>query len=354
MNNTELLINSISKEFDAALISTRVSCRYLTGFPSTAGYVLITLDNSYFFADFRYIENARRCIKNMKVVMCKSLLSEVRRVCEKEGVKNLLLENDITVGQFSVIKKAMGDIHCCCTDELSSLLSDIRLIKKKEEITKIRQAQKISEMSLEHALRLINENITERELALEIEFFMRKNGAEKTAFDLIVVSGENSSMPHGVPSDKKIRRGDMITFDIGAVVDGYHSDMTRTVAYGTVSDKQKKIYDIVLKAQEKALAAIKSGVSCGEVDRAARNVIESAGFGENFGHATGHGVGMDIHEEPRVSCDVSQKLQSGMIITVEPGIYLPGEFGVRIEDIVSVTEDGCDNFTDFSKKLIVL
>ncbi len=183
---------------------------------------------------------------------------------------------------------------------------------------------------------------------------MLKNGAEALSFDTIVVSGVNSSMPHGVPSEKIIEDGDFITMDFGAVVDGYHSDMTRTVAVGFVTDEQQKVYDTVLKAQMASLDVIKSGISCIDADRAARDVIVNAGYGDYFGHGTGHGVGVEIHEIPNLSPKSTMTLEIGNIVTVEPGIYLPGKFGVRIEDMVFVTENGCKNLTNAQKSLIVL
>ena len=205
-----------------------------------------------------------------------------------------------------------------------------------------------------HILSYIKEGVSEKELALEIEFFMRKNGAEGVSFDLITISGKNTSLPHGVPSDKKLKKGEFITMDIGCKVNGYCSDMTRTVALGEPSDEMKKVYNIVLQAQLKALKTVKSGITASSVDFAARDLIDKNGFENCFGHATGHGVGLDIHEEPRVSTKSDTVLQSGMIITIEPGIYLQDKFGVRIEDMVMVTDDGCYNFTKSNKELIVL
>ena len=183
---------------------------------------------------------------------------------------------------------------------------------------------------------------------------MLKNGAECVSFETIDVSGKNSSMPHGVPSGKKIETGDFITMDFGAVIDGYHSDMTRTVAVGEVSSKQARVYETVLAAQLKGLEALRPCLSCREADAAAREVVENAGFGDYFGHGTGHGVGIEIHEEPRLSPKSSRILEIGDVVTVEPGIYLPGEFGVRIEDMAIITENGCENLTKSPKKLIIL
>ncbi|MEE1161358.1 MAG: M24 family metallopeptidase, partial [Acutalibacteraceae bacterium] len=195
---------------------------------------------------------------------------------------------------------------------------------------------------------------TEREIMLDMEFYMRRLGSEGVAFDFIVVSGKNSSMPHGVPTDKKIEKGDFITMDFGAVCGGYRSDMTRTVAVGEVGDKQKEVYEIVLKAQKETIDFIKSGVVCKEVDRVARDIIANAGYGDCFGHGLGHSVGIEIHENPACNTVCETVMEKGMIMTVEPGIYIENEFGVRIEDMVVVTENGCENLTASKKELIVL
>ncbi|MBQ6626388.1 MAG: aminopeptidase P family protein [Ruminococcus sp.] len=222
------------------------------------------------------------------------------------------------------------------------------------EINKIKIAQKIAEKSYLELLNFVKEGVTERELSVELEYLMKKNGAEKVAFDLIVVSGVNSSLPHGVPSDKRIENGDFITFDIGAVYDGYHSDMTRTVALRSVTDEMREIYDIVLKAHYKAADMIKSGNSIASVDSAARDYISEMGYGEYFGHTTGHGVGLEIHETPTVYHTNKEILEPSMVITDEPGIYLPDKFGVRIEDMYLVTENGCESLALIDKELTIL
>ena len=233
--------------------------------------------------------------------------------------------------------------------------SELRECKTEEEIGKIEQAQAIAEAAFAHILEYIHEGVTEREVALELEFYMRRAGATRAAFDIIVAAGASGSVPHAIPSDEPIRRGDLVTMDFGAVVDGYHSDMTRTVAVGEVSERQKLVYDTVLRAQKASLAVLKAGVSCVEGDAAARRVIEEAGFGQHFGHGTGHGVGLEIHEEPRLSPRAGEKLlRVGQVVTVEPGIYLPGECGVRIEDMALITKEGCRNLTHAPKELICL
>ena len=238
-------------------------------------------------------------------------------------------------------------------DTLDKLLRDLRVIKTPEEIQKIKAAQRITDAAFTHILRRIRPGVTEREIALEIEFFMRREGADGVAFDLIVVSGENGSLCHGVPSQKKIEKGEFITMDIGAVLDGYHSDMTRTVALGQISPEQKKVYHTVLEAQIAALGQCRPGVACGSVDKAARDIIEKD-YPGTFGHSTGHGVGVEIHEWPRFAPGDKTIARPGMVVTVEPGIYLAGRFGVRIEDMVAITETGYENLTHSPKELIQL
>ena len=233
-------------------------------------------------------------------------------------------------------------------------ITSLRMIKSADEIALMKSAQEIAERAFTHILDFIKPGVTEREVSLELDYFMLRSGAEALSFETIAVSGVNSSMPHGVPSDKKIENGDFVTMDYGAVCGGYHSDMTRTVAVGNVSAEQKKVYDTVLKAQLAALEAMRPGVRCADADRAARDVIEAAGYGEFFGHGTGHGVGIEIHEEPRVSPTAVDILETGNVVTDEPGIYLPGQFGVRIEDMVLITENGFENLTKAPKELIVL
>ncbi|MPM84535.1 Aminopeptidase YpdF [bioreactor metagenome] len=212
----------------------------------------------------------------------------------------------------------------------------------------------IAEIAFHEALKKIKVGLSEKELAAFLEYVMRMNGADGISFETIAISGANTSKPHGVPSDKKIQDCDFVTMDFGAVYDGYHSDMTRTVAVGSVSDEQRNIYAIVLQAQMNALEGLKPGVSCNNADALARDVIAKKGFGEFFGHSTGHGVGIEIHEQPTLSPNNSELLSAGNVVTVEPGIYLPDKFGVRIEDMAAITEDGYENLTAAEKNLIIL
>ena len=233
-------------------------------------------------------------------------------------------------------------------------IGDMRAVKCKGEISLIKAAQEITDSGFTYIKDRIAAGRTEREVALDLEFFMRKNGSEGIAFDTICVSGKNSSKPHGVPGEKIIEKGDFVTLDFGAMKGGYRSDMTRTVCIGNPTEKMKTVYDTVLKAQSEALKSIKPGTVCEEIDKVARDIIDNAGFKGAFGHGLGHSVGIDIHENPSFNTRCETVTKPGMVITVEPGIYLENEFGVRIEDMIIVTENGSENITKSEKQLLIL
>jgi Xaa-Pro aminopeptidase len=238
--------------------------------------------------------------------------------------------------------------------EFNQLINSSRAIKTECEISKIKQAQSITDKTFEYILNFIKAGKSEKEIAIEIDFFMRKNGADEVAFETIVASGENSSMPHATPTDRILENGDFVIMDFGASVEGYKSDMTRTVAIGSVSEEMQKVYDTVLKAQCLALDMIKPNQKCCDIDKIARDFIDNAGYKGLFGHSLGHSVGLEIHETPSFSTKDATKIASNMIMTVEPGIYLEGSFGVRIEDLVLICNDGVQNLTKSKKELLVL
>ena len=337
----------------AYLVISPENRRYLTDFPSSAGYLLITKNDAVLLADSRYIEAAENTVTNCKCVLLSDLSAQLVDSIEKYNIEKLFLEGEsLSVSRAESIKKICR--RECDFTKADKEIQALRRIKTEEEKNKILRAQSVAEKAFEYILGFIKDGVTEREIALNLDFFMLRNGAEAVSFETIAVSGKNSSMPHGVPSDKKIETGDFITMDFGAVVDGYHSDMTRTVAVGQVSSKQAEIYETVLSAQKNCLGMLKSGVSCKDADAAARNVIKNAGYGEFFGHGTGHGVGIEIHEAPTLNPRSGETLRAGDIVTVEPGIYLPSEFGVRIEDMAYITENGIENLTKSPKNLIIL
>lgn len=350
-------LKSFLKNGEAALIMSEDNISYFTSFHSSNGYLVVTKNKSYFLTDSRYVEAAEDNIKTVdEVLLLRSMKDDLYNLIDKLGVKKLHIESDrITVKRYNDIKKATALRQELVADgKLDDAINSIRIKKTREETEKIIAAQRIAEKAFDHILSFISTEKTEKEIALELDYFMLKNGADALSFETIAVSGKNSSKPHGVPSDKKIEKGDFITMDFGAVVDFYHSDMTRTVAVSEVSSKQIEVYETVLEAQLKAIEAVKAGKICREVDGVARDIIKAKGYGEYFGHGLGHGVGVEIHEAPSLNPTCETVLQAGHIITVEPGIYLPGEFGVRIEDMGAVTEIGFDNFTKSEKKLIVI
>ncbi len=346
----------ITEKNAAALIMSEENICYFTSFHSTNGYLVVTADKAYFFTDSRYIEAAQNKITSCdEVLQIKSIEGELVPFIKSLGINKLLLESErITVSLYNDIRTKFNFAEICCDGTLDRAITDIRMVKSRDEVEKIIKAQRISERAFDHILKFIKPGKTEKEIALELEYFMLKNGADALSFETIAVSGKNSSLPHGVPGDKVIENGDFITMDYGAVVDFYHSDMTRTVAVGEISSKQADVYQTVLDAQLAGIEAVRAGVDCKAVDAVSREIIRKKGYGDYFGHGLGHGVGVEIHELPSLNPSSKAVLAEGHVVTVEPGIYLPGQFGVRIEDMVFVTADGCENLTKCDKKLIVL
>lgn len=354
-------IKKISSQFahnkQAALITSETNVRYLTDFPNSEGTMLVTRTGAFLLVDFRYGEAAQKKVKHCEVIVYDSLSETLKNLIKKFEIEEILIEtSSVTVQKAKTYKKIFTECGCklISNDVLDRLLSNSRIIKFDDEIAKIERAQRITEEAFLELLNIVKPGVTEVQLALELEFLMRRKGASGVSFDLITIAGKKTSMPHGVPDDSEIKSGDFVTFDIGAVYEGYHSDMTRTIAVGDISNEQREVYSIVLEAQLAALAKVKAGVKASEVDKTARDIIESHGYGEYFRHSTGHGVGLEIHEQPTVSPKSSAILSSGMVITVEPGIYIPDKFGVRIEDMVVVTKDGCNNLAKLPKELMIV
>lgn len=354
------MINRI-KEFlkgkaDAALIISEENVRYFTSFTSSNGYLLITKEKAVFMTDSRYIEAAEKTIKTCEeITEIKSVKENLAPLVKSLGIKSIAVEQSrMTLSDLELFKKEFEGVEFITTALLDDEINLIRAVKTEEEKIKIEKAQRIAEKAFDHILTFIKPGMTEREISLELDYTMLRSGAEALSFDTIAVTGKKTSMPHGVPGDNVVKTGDFITLDFGAVFDGYHSDMTRTFAVGNVSDKQLEVYNTVLEAQLKGMELIKAGTLCKAVDEAARNVIKSKGYGEFFGHGYGHGVGIEIHEFPRLSPKSEAVLELGHVVTAEPGIYIPDEFGVRIEDMVMVTETGYYNFTKSEKKLIII
>ncbi len=351
---TERLIHGDSQK--AALVFSEKNRRYFTQFPATDGALLVTAEEAYLLMDFRYEEAAHYKAQYCTVVGFDSMMEKLGELIQKHGVKEIYLEMEqLSVAQARRFEKAFQKYgaKAVLDETLDNAIRELRMIKSPEEVKKIEDSQAITDAAFQHILPYIKEGVTERELALEIEFFMRKQGAENVAFELIVAAGKNGSQCHAVPSENTVKKGDFITMDTGALLDGYHSDMTRTVALGQVSEEQKAVYDTVLKAHLAVIDQVKPGMPCCDVDKIARDIIEKD-YPGTFGHGLGHGVGFEIHEWPRFSRLDSTPCAEGMVITDEPGIYIPAKYGVRIEDMLLITADGCRSLTKSPKELICL
>lgn len=345
----------IKNKKEAVMICSPENRRYFTSFPSSDGYLIVTYDDAVLFEDSRYTEAAEKNAEGCRVLQVTSFEKEVKEFLKEKSVKKIYIEkNRMSVSQAEYFRLKLFPRKTVTSDKLEKYINDMRAVKDYREIENIKKAQSIAEAAFEHILTFIKAGVTEKQIALELDFYMLSHGAEALSFETIAVTGSKTSMPHGVPDDTVVKDGDFITMDFGAVYNGYHSDMTRTVAVGRVSDEQKKVYETVLNAQKTALGVLREGYSCAEADKAARDVIDKAGYGEYFGHSTGHSVGIEIHESPSLSPKSKATLKSGNIVTVEPGIYIPDKFGVRIEDMANITKNGCENLTSTPKELIVL
>lgn len=337
---------------EALLIDSAENRYYLTAFTGTAGRVLFTGKGAYFITDFRYVEQAKEQTEGYEIVEISSNFEQgLNELLQKDGVKMLGFESRaISHEQFLRYVEVLEVELQRTTD----LIEGLRVIKEQEEIEKIRKAVEITDAAFAHILDFIKPGVTEREIALELEFYQKRMGGEKNAFDFIVASGQRSSLPHGVATDKVIEKGDFVTMDFGVFYQGYCSDLTRTVVVGEPTEEQKKIYDLVLKAQLAVIERIKPGMTCQEVDEIARGIIGEAGYRENFGHGLGHGIGLEVHEGPRLSFASEEILKPGMVVTNEPGIYIPQWGGVRIEDDLLITAEGCEVLNKAVKELIIL
>lgn len=343
---------------DALLVSSEFNQRYLSDFRFSDGYLLVTGQEAFLLTDSRYVEAAQQALTDFTVLSLRSGETMVQRlsdlIAEKKIFRLAMEDASLSCAAYRIFSDAFQG--CTLLSGGSALLSSLRSVKTAEELERIAAAQQITDRAFEHILNFITPNVTEREVALELEFFMRRNGAEACAFSTIAVSGRASSLPHGEPRDCRLNDG-FLTMDFGASLNGYCSDMTRTVVIGKADDDMKKLYQTVLSAQKAALDVICEGISCREADAAARTVIEQAGFGDCFGHSLGHGVGVLIHESPSLSpkAPADAVLKRGNVVTVEPGIYLPGKYGCRIEDMIAIDCDGSvRNFTKSPKELIEL
>lgn len=340
-------LNSCFEKSDGILITSPHNMQYFSGFSGGEGALFVTPQRAVLFTDSRYTEQAQNECKKAEVVETSNWKSAV---CdEAEGLKSLMFE-DRHISAATYLHFAEKLTASLVPAE--ELLEDMRAVKTQAEIEVMAKAEAILCRTFEKMLDFIRPGITEKQLAAEIEYNMRAMGADGTSFETIAISGVRTSLPHGTPTDKVIEKGDFVTMDFGCRVNGYCSDMTRTVVVGKANPKQKEIYSIVKEAQATGLDAIKAGVGAKDADKLARDIIENAGYGENFGHSLGHGVGLLIHEKPTLSPRSQQVLEENMVVTCEPGIYIPGFGGVRIEDMVCVKNEGNLNLANATKELI--
>lgn len=346
-----------SGEVEAVLLTSPANMRYVAGFTGE-GYVYLSKKQRVVVTDSRYTIAAKAECQGFSVVEWGKegyfvpLISCIQK--EKELSCLGIEDESMTLSLYRKLQKQLTKDDCGSVElkEVGQKISELRQVKTREEQDILRQAEAIGDRAFAKVLPHLQPGVSEKQVAAWLEFYMKEEGAEGFSFDTIAASGEHSAMPHAVPTDKVLAEGDFLTMDFGCLYRGYCSDMTRTVVIGQASDKQREIYDTVLRAQKTALRGIRPGMTGKEIDALARDVIVDAGYGEYFGHALGHSVGLEIHESPNFSAKEKTVIQPGMVITVEPGIYVEGIGGVRIEDVVIITEDGCENITHSPKELM--
>ena len=337
---------------DGLLVTSEINRRYITDFTGTAGVALITDSQALFITDFRYTEQAKEQAKSFSIIEHKiPITEEIAKQIQQLHIEKLGFEQtNVTYEAY----KRYEEVFQTKLVPVSNLIESLRLIKTEEELTIIKEAAQIADKAFEHILTFIKPGVKEIDVANELEFAMRQAGATSSSFDIIVASGYRSALPHGVASNKEITSGELVTMDVGALYKGYCSDITRTVAVGEISEELNNIYHIVLEAEKRGVAGIKAGMTGKEADKLTRDYIIEKGYGANFGHSTGHGVGLEVHENPRLAMTSDDVLEENMVVTVEPGIYVPNVGGCRIEDDIIVTETGNEVITHSPKELITL
>lgn len=342
-----------AQQSDVFIITSHQNRRYLTGFTGSAGTVVITQTQALLLVDFRYTQQATNQSKEFDVreIDRSHLYETIQEILDTESIQTVGFEQQhVTYEAYQLMSSKLT----ATLKPLSNIVENLRMIKTTEEIELIKKAAWVSDEAFKYILTFIKPGVSEIDIANELEFHMRKNGATGAAFDIIVASGHRSALPHGVASDKKIEKGDMLTLDFGAYYQGYRSDMTRTIAVGEPPEKLKEVYQIVYDSLQKALSNMKAGITGKEADSYSRDFIKAKGYGKNYGHGSGHGIGLDIHENIFMSTVCEDILEENMVLTVEPGIYIPKIGGVRIEDDVIVTKNGVEVITNSPKELIIL
>lgn len=338
-----------TNEIDGFISFKKENIRYLTGFSGSTAAVVLTRDKAFFLTDFRYTTQAKDEVNDgFEVRECKKIIESLSELIRSLGLRKIGFESNLSYSTYGELQDKLNSTLLVST---KNLIEDIRIVKEPAEMECIRGAIGIAERAFRTIKKVIKKGCKERDIAIEMEYRLRKEGTEAIPFDIIVASGERGAMPHGIAGDKVIKNGELVIVDFGSRYNGYHSDCTRTLLIGEGDKRQREIYEIVLSAQREAINAIKPGLKASDIDSKARGYIKDAGYGDNFGHGTGHGVGLEVHENPRIAEGQDEIIiKEGMVFTVEPGIYIPGWGGIRIEDMVLVTKNGCEVLTSVIEK----
>lgn len=353
--NLKSIISALdSCKYDAIMLTSAQNRFYATGFNSSDGVAIITKNRAVFATDFRYFEDAQSKISGFELVMTTREMpyhAIIQQLCREENISSLGFEDrSMSVSEYESMRSKLS---VTLVPE-KGLMSSLRLVKRDFEIERITAAQRIAESAFEKLIPSIRPGVSESDIAAELDYQIRLCGANGNSFDTIAVSGPNGSLCHGVPGARKLQAGDFLTLDFGAILNGYCSDMTRTVAIGHADDEMRKVYDIVLHAQKEALAAAKAGIIGADLHNTAARIISEAGYGDYFGHGLGHSLGIEVHDGAGASLSNPNPIPAGAVVTIEPGIYIPGKFGVRIEDFVVFKDGGCCNITKTPKDLLIL
>lgn len=346
----KMLRDQFTSNYNAMLVTNLANIRYLCGYSGSNGTLLITKRKALFFTDFRYEEQSKKEVGDAAeiVVIQRNAQKTIYERIKKLGIKALAIEKSLPLGKFlDLSKNYSGELV-----PTEGLVESLRQIKEKEEETFLKKAFSIADNAFAELMKVIKPGLTEVEVAAKLEFLMKSQGSSMPSFDTIIASGPNSACPHHQPTDRVLKKGEMVKIDFGATYMGYHSDMTRTVFLGKATKQFKKIYEIVFEAQSKAIAFAKIGIKCSDVDAVAREVIAKAGYGENFGHGLGHSLGLDIHESPSLSASCNDIIKENHIFTFEPGIYLPGWGGIRIEDVYMIKKSKLVRYTNTPNELL--
>lgn len=339
-------------DLDAFYITHIPNIRYISGFSGSSAFVIITKNKNYFFTDFRYNEQSKEQVKGFEIIVNFSPIEKIKEIFASEGFKKVGFESThLTVHQLDTLKEFFPSVSFISVNER---IEKLTMIKTPDEIAKIKKACEITDKVFGKLLEIIKPGMKENDVSAEISYWHKKYGAEKDSFDPIVASGWRGALPHGMASDKVIEKGDMVTLDFGCIYEGFCSDMTRTIAVGNPADEMKKIYDIVLQSQMLAIGSAKEGVTTKELDKIARDYINREGYEGKFGHGLGHGLGIEVHEMPSVSQRMDVAIPANVVVTIEPGIYIEGMGGVRIEDDIMLRASGCDILNYSPKELIII